>query len=330
MSPVPSSQRRERDTDAPRPARCHVVVTPRPQREPARGGFAACHVAVAEIAARQHGTVDTRQLLEAGLTRAAIRAAEASARLRRKHRGVFLVGASEPPLAAEAAAVLATGPGSVLSHRSAAAMWGLLDRDGTTVDVTTPTNRRTRDGIRIHRATLNRSDIRVRDNLPLTEPFRTLQDLATDPGLGAAAFESAVSEALIQRLVNEQQLSAIPRARRLLEAGSGSRNEAERLLGKLIARAGLERPQRNVHLHGYELDFYWPAHRLNLELDGFRTHGTALRFRRDRRRDLHLKAHGIDTLRATWWQLADEPERLVATLARATASAGPRAPRARA
>jgi hypothetical protein len=49
-----------------------------------------------------------------------------------------------PPLAAEQAALLATGPGAALSHRSAAAMWGLVRRDKTTVDVIAPKQKRNR------------------------------------------------------------------------------------------------------------------------------------------------------------------------------------------
>jgi very-short-patch-repair endonuclease len=101
-------------------------------------------------------------------------------------------------------------------------------------------------------------------------------------------------------------------------------------LGRLIVKAGLPRPQRNARVHGHECDVLWPDAGLGLELDGFDGHGNRLAFERDRRRELHLRARGVEVIRVTWWQLQDEREALVATLARATASADPRALRARA
>ena len=281
-------------------------------------------------ASRQQAMVSTKQLRAAGLDRAAVRRRIRRGWLHPVHYGVVAVGSMAlPPLAYEWAAILACGPHAVLSHRSAAAMWGLLPKDPDVVDVTVPTHRRHREGIRVHRAPLARSEVRIREDLPVTQPLRTIADLAKNHELSAADLARAIGEALFRRLVNESQLDAIPRARGLLKTGAaGSRHDAERILGRLIVRAGLPRPRRNERIHGYEADFYWPDAALDLELDGFDGHGNRLAFERDRRRDLHLRARGVEVIRVTWWQLRDEREALVATLARATA--GPRALRARA
>jgi hypothetical protein len=112
-------------------------------------------VAVARIAARQHGIITHSQLIAVGVPRSAISRRLAAGRLHRRHRGVYAVG--HRALGNEGrwlAAVLACGEGAVLSHRSAAELWRLLDPKPGPVHVTLPTNagRRQRNGLRIHRS----------------------------------------------------------------------------------------------------------------------------------------------------------------------------------
>ncbi|CAA9482706.1 MAG: hypothetical protein AVDCRST_MAG30-898 [uncultured Solirubrobacteraceae bacterium] len=65
------------------------------------------------------------QLVAAGLTRSAIAHRLATGRLHRIHRGVYAVGQPTlAPLGRLLAAVMAAGPGSVLSHVTAAVLWG--------------------------------------------------------------------------------------------------------------------------------------------------------------------------------------------------------------
>jgi len=101
-----------------------------------------------------------------------------SGRLIAIHRGVYAVGHFPPsPHAKTMAALLACGPRAVLSHRSAAALWGLIRYDGPT-EVTAPTKRR-RPGIVVHRHELTERDITCHYALPVTTPARTLKDLPT-------------------------------------------------------------------------------------------------------------------------------------------------------
>jgi putative AbiEi antitoxin of type IV toxin-antitoxin system len=84
---------------------------------------------IAQLAERQHGVVARRQLLDLGLGRGAISERLACKRLHRVHRGVYAVG--HRVISQRGwwmAAVLASGPDAVLSHRSAAALWGILER----------------------------------------------------------------------------------------------------------------------------------------------------------------------------------------------------------
>src|SRR3954454_7582661 len=97
------------------------------------------HLEIATLATRQHGVVSHRQLLELGLGAAAIQRRLRAGSLHRVHRGVYAVGHRRlSPQGKAMAAVLACGRGAVLSHRSAAAQWGLLRSSRARVDVTTP------------------------------------------------------------------------------------------------------------------------------------------------------------------------------------------------
>ena len=109
--------------------------------------------AVAEIAARQHGLITISQLHDSGLGKGAVEHAVRTRRLHRLHQGVFAVG--HRALSREGrwlAAVLACGAGALLSHRSAAAAWGIRDGVGPRIDVLTEGCGRGRAGIQVHRA----------------------------------------------------------------------------------------------------------------------------------------------------------------------------------
>ena len=68
--------------------------------------------------------------------------------------------------------------------------------------------------------------------------------------------------------------------------------------------------------HRFEIDMLWEEQRLTIETDGEETHGTAVAFQRDRKRDQILTAAGYRTARVTWRQVADEPNAVVHRIAR--------------
>jgi very-short-patch-repair endonuclease len=271
-----------------------------------------------ELAARRHGVVTAADLAAAGLVRRAVSRRVAQGRLRRLHRGVFLVGPLEGPRTREMAAVLAVGHDAAISHRSAAALWEILPPvDDPIVDVSvTRGHPRHRPGIQVHRTRrLHRS---VNAGIPVTTPLRTLVDLAA-VSVDARELERAVEEAQVRRLVTRRDLEA--QGNRFASAvdhePSLTRSEAERRLLALIRAARLPPPRTNVRVAGYEVDFMWPQHRLVVEVDGFAFHSTRAAFERDRARDRALLAAGYVVLRITWRQLVHEPEVVVAELAAA-------------
>ncbi len=152
--------------------------------------------------------VTRAQLLAAGLSPDAIEHRVAKGRLSRVHRGVYLLGpALEVPLAQETAALLACGPGALLSHRSAAALWGVIAADAESVDVTVVAGDRRPRGVRTHRTRyLDSADRRVHSGLPVTAPPRTLVDLAI--AVEARDLERAYEQALVLNLMHPRDLEA--------------------------------------------------------------------------------------------------------------------------
>lgn len=268
---------------------------------------------VARVAAGQHGIVSVDQLRAAGLGRGAISRRVAAGRLHRVHRGVYAVG--HPGLSAEArwiAAVLACGPGAALSHRSAAELWGLLERRHGPVHVSVPVagGRQPRAGLRIHRVpSLAARETTVHRSIPVTTPTRTLLDLRFTAGPGE--LRRAAREAEFRRL--EIGAEARPPDR----AGS----ELERAFLRLCRRAGLPDPEVNVRVSGVEVDFLWRDRRLIVETDGYRAHAGREAFEADRRRDARLLADGYRVLRFTFRRVGEEPDAVVAAVRAALARA---------
>jgi very-short-patch-repair endonuclease len=267
--------------------------------------------AIAAVAARQQGVVTTKQLAEAGLGDRAVAHRVSHARLTRIHRGVYRVGPTSGPYALEMAAVLATG--GALSHHTAAALWGIRPPHDGPPHVTVAKGSRSRRGLRVHRsASLNAA---VHLGLPLTTAARTLHDLA--PLLHQGELDRAVEEALIRGLTTVEELTTRPALRRAtIEEPQITRSDAERRLRRLIRAAKLPRAVTNTRVAGWEVDAFWPAQKLVVEVDGFAYHGNRAAFERDRRKDAALVAAGYRVVRITWRQLVDEPHVVVALLAR--------------
>jgi very-short-patch-repair endonuclease len=285
---------------------------------------------VVRLSRAQNGAVKAEQLHAAGLTRHAILARVKRGRLVPRFRGVYILGDPELlPLASESAALLSLGESAVLSHRSAAAIWGLAQPHPQVIDVTVIGSRpHGREGVRLHYAkTLE--DVTTHSNLKVTTPARTLIDLALQASTSELA--DAFGEARAKRLLTDAKLSAaLRRAPRnhpgaaivramLREGATYDRSRAERLMRRLCRKAELPQPLTNVIVHGHLVDFYWPDHGLIVEVDGYDTHGNRQAFENDRRRDQIHVAAGHVVVRITWPQLQREPIAVAARIAQALA-----------
>jgi very-short-patch-repair endonuclease len=259
-------------------------VVRRPDREAAR------------VAGEQHGIVTSAQLNTAGLDKSAIARRVAAGRLHRLHRGVYAVG--HTALGNEGrwmAAVLACGPGAVLSHRSAAELWGMLTPGGGQIHVTVPVGggRARRAGVRIHRRpSPARGEGTLRDRIPVTTPARTIADLRR--GEPPSEVRKAVRQADFIGL----PLGDVVRDR--------TRSELERRFLALCRRHHLPVPEVNARVGRWTVDFLWPEATLVVETDGYAAHRGRQAFEDDRARDNELVARGYEVLRFTYARVSDE------------------------
>jgi very-short-patch-repair endonuclease len=247
---------------------------------------------------------------------------------------VYLVGHPvPPPLAPERAALLAAGEPSFLGYRTGAHLFGFLpDYDGP-VDVTTYRHRGRPRGVVIHTTRrLERQDTARRFGLPITTVARTILDIAEV--LDSGAFERAVEDAFAQKRVTERQLRAVVartpgrRGGAIVTAfldyrgDSGfTRSKAEDVMRRLAKRARLPQPKTNQKVSGYEVDFYWPDHKVIVEVDSWKHHADRLAFERDRRKWSALEAAGYKVIPLSWRQLTEEPEATAAQIGAAIALA---------
>ena len=291
-------------------------------------------MAVGSVAARQGGVISAQQLRQAGLKEGAVRHRLVCGRLVRLHRGVYAVGHAQlTPLGWRWAAVLACGgPGrATLSHRSAAAVWDLLPSPAK-FDVTTLHAAHATPTIRVHRSrTLTPADVVLRDGLPLTSVARTLVDLTTiqTPHQTERLVHRAEHLRLLDMHSLDEQLARAEgkRTRRLVRAIEGlqvsdpeiTRTDLEEAFLSLIVNAQLPRPEVNVRVGPYEVDFRWPDLELIVETDGAATHATPTAFEEDRWRDAELTRRGYRVLRFTWRQVVCEPRLVAAALSKVIA-----------
>jgi hypothetical protein len=285
-------------------------------------------MAIAAIAAKQHGNITRRQLHGLGLGNSAIANRVATGRLHRVFRGVYSVGRRAVTAQEWAsAAVLACGPGTALSHSSAMALWGYWRHWDKPFEVTVVGDRRT-TGIRVHRSTtLRRRDLTTQLGVRVTSPARTLIDMC--PRLKDKALKRTVNNALGSLWLTEDQLAetlahhpTLPATKRIAKliglAGTPTRSGWEDDFPRFCADHGLPAPVMGLPFHGYILDAVFVAERVIVELDSWLFHKGKIAFEADRERDAHTLSHGFVTVRVTEERLgqrpASEAERLHAIL----------------
>jgi hypothetical protein len=277
-------------------------------------------VRLGELATAQHGVVSARQLRRLGYGRPSITKATAAGRLHRLYRGAYAVGHLDLSTHSHClAAVFACEPGALLSHGAAAWLWGLYRYRPGTIDITTPTRRHRREGLRIHHAKLTPADRDERDGIPVTSVARTLLDQAarvSAPGLERLLERSEELQLFDLREVDELlgraggHPGAGPLRRGLAiyrDEPAFVRSRTEKRFLDAVRRAGLPAPATNFTVAGMELDAYWECERFVVEVDVFETHGTRAAFERDRLRQDELQLLGIETMRVTGPRLDSDP-----------------------
>lgn len=279
------------------------------------------------IGANQDDVITRAQLLDLGYTRHAIAHRLAAGRLHVLWPGIYAIGrATITRRGWWRAAVLASGPTAALSHRSAAALWGILPDRATVIHVSVGEDVvRKHRGIRAHRrSNLASWEIVEHGGIRVTAPITTLVDTAR--GLPVAKLEQAVGEADKRDLVDPETLRAelerMPRRSggakllRALDRGTFvlTDSELERRFVPLAMRAGLEKPATGAYVNGFKVDFHWPELGLVVETDGLRYHRTPAQQAKDRLRDQRHAAAGLTPLRFTHAQVRYEARLVEETL----------------
>lgn len=266
--------------------------------------------------------VGRRQLVRLGAARGTIDDWVANGRLHAIHRGVYAFGHEAITEKGRLlAAVLACGPGAVLSHRSAGALWKLRPWRSPIVEVTVPRESAPRPRRTIvHRTRhLPATQVTTLDGLPVTTVARTLLDLAEV--LERRALERTLDEAQYLRLLNLTSLDAAVRSapgrrgparlKAALEAHrpgtTRTRSELEEGFLALCDHHGLPRPEVNQTHESYLVDFRWPEADLIVEVDGRAAHHTPIAFERDHERDVNLALSDARVLRFTYRQVTRRP-----------------------
>jgi uncharacterized protein DUF559 len=277
--------------------------------------------------------VTRAQLLGLGFSAKAIEHRLRTGRLFRAAQGVYLVGWNRcTPERRWMVAVLACGEKACLSHRSAAALWGIGTELPGRIDVTV--RRRCeleRPGIRIHsRWAVARNRVTTHRDIAVTKIDQTLIDIALE--LTTDGLERAVNEADKKELIDPEELRdacdahagepGVKPLRALLDKDTFvlSDTKLEVLFRPIAAAAGLPAEMTKHMVNDFEVDFYWHSLGLVVETDGLRYHRTAASQRRDAIRDNEHVASGYTRLRFTHWQVKYEPGYVRAILARTAAN----------
>jgi len=281
------------------------------------------------LATRQHGVVALFQLRDLGFGDEAVKTRLAGGFLHHLHEEIYAVGHTR--LSRRAmwwAAALAYGPGTVLSHRTAAVLWGIQRPRRGPIDVTAVCGRQgieRRKGIWVHRCKFGAEDVTTRDGFPVTTVARTLFDLAE-----VAPYETlkgAAEEADRLKLLRLRELEevcergrgrrALRPMRRLLvdlHAPDEGRSPLEIRFAVFVREHRLPVPIQNADILGHEVDALWPEEKLIAELDSWEHHAHRAAFERDRARDPKLLIAGYRTIRVTHHRLDREAEQLAAEI----------------
>jgi very-short-patch-repair endonuclease len=214
----------------------------------------------------------------------------------------------------------------MLSHRTAAWWLGLITHRPPQIEVSTPRHRRSRPGIVVRgRFTEPRA---WHNGLPVAPVSQILLDLAAG-GADHETLRRALAEGEYRGWLDVDLLK--PRLRRGVKGSARlraaiadheprlamTRSELERRMLALCTRAGLPLPRCNVTVAGLLVDAIWEEQRVVVEVDGRDGHHTWAQIKRDRRRDVTLRAAGLSVLRYVWDQLTDDTALVEADLAAA-------------
>jgi very-short-patch-repair endonuclease len=297
---------------------------------------------LAQWAELQHGVVSRAQALACGLTTSALKRRLAAGRVVAMHPGVYRwPGTPTTWEQRVVAACLAGGRHAFASHRTAAALWSLVDA----TDLVEVTSRRPccpkPRGVVLHRSTdLDPTHVTMRQGVPVTNPLRTMVDLgsvlsrpqvedALDRGLAAHLFSVAAVEHVLAEVARPGRRGCGV-LRRVLDQRALGAARPDGLLEPRMARhlrtAGFPPAafQHWIPEARARVDFAYPHLRLAIEVDGFAFHASERSMSSDHDRQNRLLAAGWVVVRFTWGDVVRHPSLVTRRLSEVLASLGPK------
>lgn len=231
------------------------------------------------------------------------------------------------------AAVLGSGPEALLSHQTAAALWGIRVYSGGAIHVAVPRKSASTKRIRRHFSLVPEDEQTIHEGIPVTSVHRTIFDLAAAVDLDGVAAMIKEAEYLNRwdRLSLPDLLERYPGKRgsrkvrfaldRITEQPPGrTRSKLEERFAPFLRRHHLPLPRFNDWIllgpKRFQVDCHWPQLSLIVELDGWEGHSSRSAFQDDRARDRALKVAGYSVIHLTWNQLDVEPEAVASDLRR--------------
>lgn len=292
-----------------------------------------------EVARLQSAVLSSAQLVRGGLSRESLSSLVRLGHWQRLHWGVYATFSGKPSREAWLwAAVLAAGPGAMLSHQSAAEVAGLTDEASLLTHVTVPAARRVRRvaGVVIHysaRASDAVHPARVPPQTRIEETVLDLADQARSPDNAIAWVTQVLGRRLTTQVKLRQALELRTRTRWRAELNELLNPDAEGLHSILEYRYhhDVERPhglpagsrQARFQYNGRRAfrDRFYEEYLTVVEIDGRATHTIDKRWD-DIHRDNATSADGILTLRYGWLDVTERPCQVAAEVARALAKRG--------
>lgn len=230
----------------------------------------------------------------------------------------------EPSPISRCYAVTVWQPGALLSHRTAAWLYGWIDHTDT-IDATVPSSHhhaRTPPWLTLHRRALRRQEATECQSLPVVTRERALIDCI------AVMIPEDVARVVDERLTTdidpdtlEFVIRSTPHMRgnarakaQLRSASLRFASEPERVLARALTAIGLLM-HANFWVGRYMCDFVDELARVIVEVDGFAFHSRTEVFSKDRRRQNELVLDGWLMLRFSAYDVMANPDKVARQIA---------------
>ncbi len=282
------------------------------------------------------GVVTKAEAVALGMSERTFRRRVESGQLVRMAAGTYalpgLISNEESALRAAVASI-----GAVTSHESAARLHGIQGLNPKRWTVSVPIRRSNRFGpVTVHQLTdLDPDHVVAVNGIPTNDPARTAIDLsAVLPERKLAdVVDQIVNRRLATYLALSERLEAIARKgkpgvvrlRKVLEPRIDNRvrieSSLETRLFDLVVSSGLAIPATQfrpawLKKRSGRVDVCYPDHRLVVEADSVRWHGSPEAFQEDRERDNRAQLAGWTILRFTWEDITKRQAYVVASIRR--------------